>query len=705
MKKRVLVFLLLLAMVLPQAAPLVRALTVQDFIDVNPSGWAYEYLRRAVEDELLNGSGEEGSRRLKPEGTLTAAEMAAILTRVLKAETMGAPYPGAVEGSWSYQPAAKAMALGILPEDGSWQLNQPVRRGQVFQAMAAAFQLERAPQSLTCLTAFSDMAGQPASVRRAAAALVENGMLKGSGSGRLNPDALISRQEFVAILYRAFSGMADGASLPESADGPVICDTPRFSLQQKDVPYGLVLSAPVRSVWLEGVRMDGPLTVRSARLESMTMQNAVLSRLVLAVTGGDVSLRPMGESRIETLVIGQNSGSVSFQGSAGAVEVTGSGQNVTLGGQAETLVVTGSKNKVRISSGTALKKITLAPGAEGNSVILDGTAEEILLQSTGCSVTGGGRAEAVTLYRDGNQIAVNTGKLIDKIDYGLEGVSIVLSGQDPIPAGGSLAVTAAVVGVRREKIAQAQWYRDGKKVSGFSNAMFPVREGKTSSMSGAIEFTKDMKLTTTVGLELLYTNADTGETERVYGEKTFTIQNYPASHYDRPTVAQVLAKVSNVYKGNYTLSYNPDYTKAEKEVFVNDAKKYSSTTKYLVWVNIGTQKVNVFTGSKGKWTLDRTFRCGTGRQGYDTRQGVTVVTGKQDRWNKAGHYYCAPVVRFFPGTGYAFHSRLYYPIPNNKTLKDSRIGFPISDGCVRMYDADIQWLHKNIPLGTTVVIY
>ena len=54
-------------------------------------------------------------------------------------------------------------------------------------------------------------------------------------------------------------------------------------------------------------------------------------------------------------------------------------------------------------------------------------------------------------------------------------------------------------------------------------------------------------------------------------------------------------------------------------------------------------------------------------------------------------------------SGYAFHSRLYYP--NSSQLKDPSIGFPVSAGCIRMYDEDIQYIFDNIPLNTTVVVH
>jgi lipoprotein-anchoring transpeptidase ErfK/SrfK len=81
---------------------------------------------------------------------------------------------------------------------------------------------------------------------------------------------------------------------------------------------------------------------------------------------------------------------------------------------------------------------------------------------------------------------------------------------------------------------------------------------------------------------------------------------------------------------------------------------------------------------------------------------VWKTTYKQkDGWTTST-YTVRPVVRF-KGGGYAFHSRLYRP--GTWTLSDPSIGFPVSHGCVRMLQDDIQWVFDNIPGGTTVVIY
>ena len=164
---------------------------------------------------------------------------------------------------------------------------------------------------------------------------------------------------------------------------------------------------------------------------------------------------------------------------------------------------------------------------------------------------------------------------------------------------------------------------------------------------------------------------------------------------------RVLELVTPDYLGDYTTEWaeTHDYEPFEKEIWVN-AKGYESDTQYLIWVNQSHQRTNVFEGSQGSWKLIYEWVVGCGR-GSNTPQGVFKTT-----WNQVGwftyDYDVRPVVRF-KGGGYAFHSRLYYP--GTDILKEPDIGYPISAGCIRMYDENIQWIYDNVPSGTTVVVY
>lgn len=312
------------------------------------------------------------------------------------------------------------------------------------------------------------------------------------------------------------------------------------------------------------------------------------------------------------------------------------------------------------------------------------------------------RAEFVTmLYR-----IKDSGKaqsITYSSDYSnLAGIKVTVTGSD-VKAGGTLKAQASLSGVPSGAAFNSQWYLDGKPAAGYYAANRAYTDGVQSSLSWTPSYTLNMQLYKRVGFELVYSSG--GRTVHIYGEKTINIANYPQTHYityaDGVAPTKIFSTVQSSYKGNYKSSYNPDYLDVTKQNFVNN-KGYSSSTQYLIWANLATQKVNVFQGSKGNWKLIKAFRCASGASSTPTPQGVTYVTYKQKAW-KTDSYVCKPIVRFYPNTGYAFHSVLYKA--DESGIKDGSIGFPVSHGCLRMKPSSIQWIYDNIPVKTTVVIY
>jgi lipoprotein-anchoring transpeptidase ErfK/SrfK len=180
-------------------------------------------------------------------------------------------------------------------------------------------------------------------------------------------------------------------------------------------------------------------------------------------------------------------------------------------------------------------------------------------------------------------------------------------------------------------------------------------------------------------------------------------QSAVSIHLDSQEILRVKKLVKTGYRGNYTLNWakEHDYKESDKVKWVN-INRYESQTHYLVWVSIAYQRLNVFTGSAGNWNLDRSFIVATGKSGRDTPVGVwRLLAKKSGGWTTAA-YTVKPVVNFI-NEKYGFHSRLYYP--DSTTVYDSRIGFPCSHGCIRMYTTDVDWFYKNVPINTTVVVY
>ena len=311
-------------------------------------------------------------------------------------------------------------------------------------------------------------------------------------------------------------------------------------------------------------------------------------------------------------------------------------------------------------------------------------------------IAGDGSYDSVTLRAPGATLPKGQANVTDNIDYGLRDATVELLHPDSLPVGETLRVEAVVHGAPAITC-RAIWIADGVRKS----SVVDLGEQQSFVREDVFTYKADMATVKDYTFRLEYTTPY-GEAQTVEAKISQQLENHDASYYDDQKARLVLSKITDVYSGDYTLEWalENDYSQEEKEIFVN-RMGYSSDTPYLIWISKSVQRVNIFYGSRGNWQLIRTCVVGTGAPSSPTPSGVFKVTGRQEGWYTPS-YTVKPVVRF-KGGGYAFHSRLYWPGTN--TLKDSSIGFPVSHGCVRMYDEDVQWIYDNIPTKTTVVSY
>lgn len=277
-------------------------------------------------------------------------------------------------------------------------------------------------------------------------------------------------------------------------------------------------------------------------------------------------------------------------------------------------------------------------------------------------------------------------------DNGIAHAAAALSAPASVDVGTDFTVTAKLTYPEAGKTCQAVWSVDGAQVA----TQTVVLGQDTPTLKHKLPDTK--KDSAKIALALTYTTAD-GRTQEVKAETTVAVKNYGVSR------EEALRTVTGRYIGNYTLAWaqQHDYSAEMKTAWIN-YQGYQSSTDYLIWVNLTYQRVNIFSGSQGNWKLIRTCLCGAGKDGTPTIKGVFTTSYKQSCWDY-GSYYCGPIVRFNGSSGYAFHSRLEYWPMNSDRYYDARIGFPVSHGCLRMYNDDIWWIYNNIPNGTTVVVH
>lgn len=651
--------------------------------------WAEATLRKAVSDSLIEGY----DGKLFPDTPITGAEIVTILDRVMSAEAMAdiSNITDVTKNDWYYDEAAKAVALGIIqPIDGRLNLSGPLTRMRTFAIVAAAFQLIPASPDTSTLSRFSDAGQLSGAYRLAAAALVSGGYIQGY-NGALHITDSITRAEFLTVLYNIAANYTGTASVSASLTGGTVISADA-SLTGGSYTAPLYFNRSVSRVYLQQVFAPS-VVLRSEALNALSLSGCTIDRLVLAA-GGSVSVLPDNSNSVKTAVVGAGTGNLTLGGSITDVEVTGDGRTVVIAGPIRQLVISGSSNTIIVNAGVSVGMLKVLETGTGNKITLNGDAVSCELYGPQTVLDGAGSVQDLADNAAGSLITVAAVNTTVDSTYGLNGVQLTLTAPDTLLPYDSLNASVSISAPSGSKSCQGAWYIDDILVS--KNAV-SLGQTKTVSLNYNVKYRGDVPKPATLTFVLTYVDPNGIYHEaRVY--KSLTLESP-----DKVSAAEALSLVKTGYKGNFTLNWakGNDYAGAVKESWIN-AKGYSSKTSYLIWVSIAYQRVNVFTGSAGNWVLDRTFIVGTGAPGYDTPTGVTRIIARNAKGWTTAEYTVKPVINFY-NYAYGFHSRLYKP--NTTTILDSRIGFPVSHGCIRMYDEDVSWLWNNIPVGTAVIIY
>lgn len=138
-------------------------------------------------------------------------------------------------------------------------------------------------------------------------------------------------------------------------------------------------------------------------------------------------------------------------------------------------------------------------------------------------------------------------------------------------------------------------------------------------------------------------------------------------------------------------------------------KNSYSKTDYLIAVSRELNRVCVYEGEKGDWTLKYYWMCSTGRPENGkiskTPTGSWLMPKEDNHLGYIGghkDYTCWYATRFY-GRCF-FHSVIYEPASKSQ-IQDGRLGMNISDGCIRMNIDNAKWIWDNCHTGTRVIVY
>lgn len=487
----------------------------EDFTDIS-SHWARQTMKQAYEDGILNGCGDN---RMAPNSNVTLIQAVTILCRVLHVSGMGDTSAMNIpDGAWYAADAAKGVYAGLLDESNAGALNDPLPRSQAFVLFQRAFQTEEALPDLSVLDQFSDAAFLSGEEQQAAASMVSAGILKGNDLGQLAPDKALTRAEFATILYRLVDRFTTAADYPNDGSNGVLTGDGLLS----GIKGGsLWLDSTVSSVSIGNTSAD-LLCVRADDLNSFSLSGTgEIGRLILANGSGDIVMNLPDVCLVNTLTVGDGSGSVTYAGTTFTAEVTGDGRTLNLNSSVDTVAVSGDNNTVVLKPAVSVKDIIVS--GRNNTILLDGSAKSILLTGRDNTVSGSGHAGEVTLNTRYADISVAADTVNSWTDYSLDSAGLTLSAPASVPAGETLKATGSLTlpdGLKG-KLCSAAWYINDQLIS-----EEPVLLGKTPlACSYTPEYNHSLKENSTVKLVLTYENND-GDVSTKTVSAPVTLQNF-----------------------------------------------------------------------------------------------------------------------------------------------------------------------------------
>lgn len=172
-----------------------------DYSDM-PQNWSKDAMEFAVKNNFITGVSED---KIAPKAALTRAQLAAILSRVMKTGAGDVSvldnFTDADKNAWYAGAMAKAVELNILYGDGdSIYPDRPVTRQELFAILVRAFAVTGGDEST--LASYNDAGSISSWAKAAISAMIAQGYASGYEDKTLRPTQQVTREEFAQLLYR-----------------------------------------------------------------------------------------------------------------------------------------------------------------------------------------------------------------------------------------------------------------------------------------------------------------------------------------------------------------------------------------------------------------------------------------------------------------------------------------------------------------------
>lgn len=183
-----------------------------------PQNWSKDAMEFAVKNNFITGVSED---KIAPKAALTRAQLAAILSRVMKTGAGDVSvldnFTDADKNAWYAGAMAKAVELNILYGDGdSIYPDRPVTRQELFAILVRAFAVTGGDEST--LASYNDAGSISSWAKAAISAMIAQGYASGYEDKTLRPTQQVTREEFAQLLYRMQEFYGSSAAADDKAE-------------------------------------------------------------------------------------------------------------------------------------------------------------------------------------------------------------------------------------------------------------------------------------------------------------------------------------------------------------------------------------------------------------------------------------------------------------------------------------------------------
>jgi len=443
MKKRsVLAVLLAVAMVLSSFSMVFA--DAPAFGDM-PDNWATAGLQAAVDNGLLKGYAEDGKTLIKPNQSLTRAEMATVVNRAFGAVGKAdiAKAKDVASWQWFAPEIAKAVQMQTFALDTNMRPNDKITRQEAFVVLSRAFKMAVTDKDYSALDAFSDKASISTWALADLTGMKEAGYIEGAG-GKLNPLANITRAEFATVMNKLVKQYINAAGdVTTVATGNIMVRNEGVVLKNLTIKGDLIIGDGVGEgeVTLDSVKVEGRTVIRGGGVNSIIIKgNSSVGKVIVSKVDGKVSVKVQNGADVDVVFVDDGSDDVEVQGNIGTLEVAADKITVTTtNATVASATISGTESNIIVGAGSTIKTGTIS-GSSSTMVVQTGaTVNTLTVSGANAAVSGTGTVTTIAVTATAQNTQVSTPNTTVTVATGATGVTV---GGESVPAGSTATTNA-----------------------------------------------------------------------------------------------------------------------------------------------------------------------------------------------------------------------------------------------------------------------